>query len=64
MNTKEEAIVDPVCEMRLGPEQIKERLTVEGQSYCFCSVGCRAEFQRHPEDYLKRSPKEGGRPHV
>ena len=34
------------------------------KSYYFCSVGCRAEFQRHPEDYIKRGPKESGIQHV
>ena len=64
MNSGKQTVVDPVCKMRLGPEQIRESLVVEGQSYYFCSVGCRAEFQRHPEDYIKRGPKESGIQHV
>jgi len=59
MNTSEQTVVDPVCKMHLRPEQIRESLVVGGQSYYFCSVGCRAEFQRHPEDYIRRAPKEG-----
>jgi YHS domain-containing protein len=55
----EETIVDPVCKMQIGPEQIKQSLIINGQPYYFCSVGCRAEFQRHPEDYIRREPKEG-----
>jgi P-type Cu+ transporter len=64
MNSSEQKAVDPVCKMQLGREQIRESLVLDGQSYYFCSVGCRAEFQRHPEDYVKRSAKEGGQPHV
>jgi YHS domain-containing protein len=64
MNSSEQTVVDPVCKMRLGSEQIRESLVVEDQSYYFCSVGCRAEFQRHPEDYIKRGPKESGVQHV
>ena len=59
INGSEETIVDPVCKMQLAPEQIKESLIINGQRYYFCSVGCRAEFQRHPEDYIGRAPKEG-----
>jgi YHS domain-containing protein len=59
MNSSEQTVVDPVCKMQLGREQIRESLVVGGQIYYFCSVGCRAEFQRHPEDYIRRAPKEG-----
>lgn len=64
MNNREQTVVDPVCKMQLGREQIRESLVVNGECYYFCSVGCRAEFQRHPEDYIKRAPKEGGIEHV
>jgi YHS domain-containing protein len=64
MNGSEQTVVDPVCKMQLGREQIRESLVVGGQIYYFCSVGCRAEFQRHPEDYIRRAPKEGGIEHV
>jgi YHS domain-containing protein len=64
INGSEETIVDPVCKMQLGREQIRESLVMDGQSYYFCSVGCRAEFQRHPEDYIRGNPKGGGTPHV
>ena len=55
---------DPVCKMELRREQIKESLVVAGQSYYFCSIGCRAEFQRHPEDYIRHTPQGGGMQHV
>jgi YHS domain-containing protein len=64
MNISEQTVVDPVCKMQLGREQIRESLVVGGQIYDFCSVGCRAEFQRHPEDYIKRGPKESRIQHV
>ena len=59
MNSSEQKAVDPVCKMQLGREQIRESLVVHGQSYYFCSIGCRAEFHRHPEDYIRGAPKEG-----
>lgn len=58
------SMTDPVCKMPLRADQVRETVVVEGQVYCFCSIGCRAEFQRHPEDYLRRLPKEAGLPHV
>jgi P-type Cu+ transporter len=64
MNHREQTVVDPVCKMQLTPEQIRESLVVDGQSYYFCSIGCRAEFQRHPEDYITGAPKEGAIKHV
>jgi YHS domain-containing protein len=64
MNNSEQTVVDPVCKMQLGREQIRESLVVGGQIYDFCSVGCRAEFQRHPEDYIRRAPKERSIEHV
>jgi len=44
-------VKDPVCEMELDETRKRESFVYEGRSYYFCSVGCRAEFQRHPEDY-------------
>ena len=64
MNAAEERLIDPVCKMRLAREQVRESLVVDGESYYFCSVGCRAEFQRHPEDYIRRAPREGSIKHV
>jgi YHS domain-containing protein len=64
MKSQEQRVIDPVCKMPLGREQIRECLVINGQSYYFCSVGCRAEFQRHPEDYVRRAPKGGDPAHV
>lgn len=51
---------DAVCKMELDKSQVKDSLIYEGRSYCFCSVGCRAEFERHPEDYTEVGPLEDG----
>ena len=64
MNSSEQTMVDPVCKMLLGREQIRESLVIDGRTYYFCSIGCRAEFQRHPEDYIRRVPKETSIKHV
>jgi YHS domain-containing protein len=60
VNGSEKKIVnDPVCQMRLAATDARESLVHEGRRYDFCSVGCRAEFQRHPEDYAIRSEESG-----
>ena len=59
MSGDDKTVIDPVCKMQLGPEQIKESFIINGQPYYFCSIGCRAEFQRHPEDYMGRAQKGG-----
>lgn len=49
---------DPVCHMQVDEKDAKHSLVYKGYVYHFCSVGCQAEFQRHPEDYVKSTPKE------
>jgi Cu+-exporting ATPase len=44
---------DAVCKMELDEKHVKEALVYEGRSYYFCSVGCRAEFERHTDEYAK-----------
>lgn len=45
-------IKDVVCEMDVN-ETAGYSLVFEGKKYFFCSQGCRAEFKRRPQDYLK-----------
>ena len=51
---------DPVCNMQLDERHVKKSLDYEGRRYYFCSVGCRAEFERHPEDYTYAAQVEDG----
>ena len=44
--------LDPVCGMRVDPEHAAAKSTYQGQSYYFCSTGCRAKFDGDPEKYL------------
>jgi Cu+-exporting ATPase len=46
------AALDPVCGMRVDPDHAAGNSTYQGQSYYFCSAGCRAKFEAHPEKYL------------
>ena len=40
---------DAVCKMELDERHVKESLVYREKNYYFCSVGCRAEFERYPE---------------
>ena len=51
-------IADPVCNMQLKEQEVMHTLTLEGEVYYFCSEACRAEFERHTEDYVKKAQTE------
>src|SRR5579863_1624243 len=44
--------LDPVCGMRVDPQHAAGKATYHGQSYYFCSNGCRVKFEGDPERYL------------
>ena len=56
MNSK--PTTDVVCGMKLSKGAAREFLRHDGKEYFFCSVGCRAEFERHPEDYARGAKSE------
>ena len=51
-------MIDVVCKMQLDEIHNTESLIYDGQKYYFCSIGCRAEFERHPEDYAQPAQSE------
>ena len=54
-------ITDPVCNMQINEQEVTHMLTFEGEVYYFCSEACRAEFERHTEDYVRNVQPERGR---
>lgn len=48
-------ITDPVCNMQLNEQEVMHTRTFGGEVYYFCSEACRAEFERHTEDYVKKT---------
>jgi Cu+-exporting ATPase len=44
--------VDPVCGMHVDPARSPHRADYRGQTYCFCSTGCRGKFVADPQRYL------------
>lgn len=45
-------VIDPVCRMQLTERQTSESIFYNNRTYNFCSIGCKSEFQRHPQDYI------------
>jgi P-type Cu+ transporter len=51
---------DPVCGMSVDPATSKHRLDDRGETFHFCSAGCRTKFAADPTKYLdKDKPKAG-----
>ncbi len=46
-----ERLIDPVCGMELGAEEVAARLSLEGEERVFCSEECLRRFVAAPEKY-------------
>jgi len=51
----ENSLTDPVCGMRVDPVTAKHKADYAGQTYYFCSAGCRAKFVADPLKYVARN---------
>lgn len=49
-------IRDPVCLMVLDPRQAKAMVEHRGQTYYFCSEGCKQKFLAQPDLFLNKAP--------
>ncbi len=47
-----ETVRDPVCGMDVDPETAAGKSEYQGQTYYFCSPGCKRSFDKEPEKYL------------
>jgi YHS domain-containing protein len=45
---------DPVCDMDVAPETAAGTSEYNGQTYYFCSLGCKKSFDKEPEKYLDK----------
>jgi Cu+-exporting ATPase len=46
---------DPVCGMTVDPATSRHRFDYRGETFHFCSAGCRTKFAADPEKYLDNS---------
>jgi Cu+-exporting ATPase len=48
----EQLVIDPVCGMKIKPEDAVATIEHQGTTYYFCSQDCADSFRDAPEDYL------------
>ncbi|MFN3742835.1 MAG: YHS domain-containing protein [Anaerolineales bacterium] len=49
---------DPVCGMDVDPATAAGKSEYNGQTYYFCSPGCKKAFDTNPEKYLGKEGQE------
>lgn len=51
-------VLDPVCGMTVDPATSKHRFEHHGETFHFCSAGCRTKFAADPAKYLAKKNEE------
>ncbi len=54
-------VKDVVCGMEIDRQQAETKgLTSQqqGQTYYFCSPGCKKRFEAHPQQYMNTAPQQ------
>lgn len=46
---------DPICGMQVDEQKAAGKSEYEGQTYNFCSPGCKTRFDQNPEQYAKKA---------
>ena len=46
-------VKDPVCGMEGYPKTAVNKSEYKGQTYYFCSTGCKKDFDKDPDKYSK-----------
>ena len=52
-------VKDPVCGMEIDPAKAAGRSEYKGQTYYFCSPGCKKSFDKDPEKYVAQGAHSG-----
>jgi Cu+-exporting ATPase len=50
-------VLDPVCGMTVDPATSKHRVDYRGETFHFCSAGCRTKFAADPVSYLEKDSR-------
>jgi YHS domain-containing protein len=45
-------VKDPVCGMEIDPKTAAGKSVYQGQTYYFCSAGCKKDFDKEPQKYV------------
>lgn len=55
-----ETVKDPVCGMDVDPNRAAGKSEYNGQTYYFCSKGCKRAFDKEPEKYIGKEDHNDG----
>jgi YHS domain-containing protein len=53
-------VKDPVCGMEIDPKNAAGKTEYKGQTYYFCSAGCKKAFDKEPEKYVGIAHEHAG----
>lgn len=56
-------VKDPVCGMDIDPQKAAGKSEYQGETYYFCSPGCKQAFDKEPEKYADKPERHGGHHH-
>ncbi len=56
-------VKDPVCGMEIDPKTATGKSEYKGQTYYFCSAGCKRDFDKNPEKYVSAGAKGSQQEH-
>jgi YHS domain-containing protein len=51
---------DPVCGMQVDESKAAGKAEYQGQTYYFCSTGCKAAFDKEPQKYAAKGQAQSG----
>lgn len=57
---------DPVCGMDVDPNTASWKSVYQEKTYYFCAPGCKADFDKNPQKYVKSVEGDAGqdKPHM
>jgi P-type Cu+ transporter len=55
MEQPSQTVTDPVCLMRIDPQEAAAHSEYQGRRYYFCAETCRLAFEQDPERYANRA---------
>ncbi len=53
-------VKDPVCGMDVDPKTAASKSEYQGQTYYFCSAGCKNAFDKEPAKYVGQAQHHAG----
>jgi Cu+-exporting ATPase len=56
------SVRDPVCGMTIDPATSRHRFDHRGETFHFCSAGCRTKFAADPQKYLDNNKRKAAAP--